>query len=189
MDSLHFYKVVGEFKNQIENRDKKEKKYVLLKLEEPYVSLLSEYLSDKKNILRIINQYNVNKSSFYETNGENWFLCITGYVFGAKSTGPKKIGLLAYKSDEMNSNLRGIKTKVFYNQLVQYGINSSPYPQRRKHRENVAEYIENEINTYLYSGINNATNYIKSEPKPKPEKVYVPRQKKYSKSKMINKIK
>jgi len=153
----------------IEERQSQETKYVLLKLDETLSTYLSDYLQDKNNILRIISRYFYGKSPFYEDkdNGEKWFLCITGYLYGAKSNSPKKIGILAYRSDDESPSLTGIRTKVFYNQLDQYGINSSPYPMRRQHRNDVAQNIADNIQSYLHSSPNITVNYIKQERKPR----------------------
>jgi hypothetical protein len=160
IDMLKFKQnFLDKLKEQIKTRNVKEQNYVLLKLNESDGNMLSEYLQHKKIISYILLTYNALKSPFHITDDkEEWYICITGYLAGAKKNSPKKIGLLAYKKVGKGYGHGLIKTKKFFCQ-TDIGISSNPY--NKSIRDGIIDGVIYNINEYLGDNKPNENNYIK----------------------------
>ena len=164
---------LNELESQIKTRGIKEQNYVLLKLDEDYGNILNDYLQNRKIISYILMSYNAFKTPFYiDDNKDEWFICITGYLAGAKKNSPKKIGLFAYKKVGNGYGHGLIKTKKFFCQ-TDIGISSNPF--NKSIREEIIDGVINNINEYLGNIEPNENNYVKINKRPLKKKVYNPK--------------
>jgi len=138
-------------------------KYVLLRLNKPGdVDELNDLLQQPNTINYIFMNYHQEKS-MTDDNKDKWSLCITGFKYGRQKDSPRKLGLLAYKSEY----LINFKTMVFYD-----SNNINKYDYTADGKKAVIQYIKASIDNYLRNSTNyNSTvNYIKPEVKSKKVK-------------------
>lgn len=157
------------FIKKLQNQIKKKKKnikynYVVLNLEKN-VNKLTKLLENEDVIKYIINNFNYYKPIFKDTEdtedteGNNWYLIISGFKYGATKNSPRELGLIAHKKIfDIDNFIIKFKTKLLYSSIL--------FPETsNKESINIVKHIEFGIKLYLEDKFkyNEETNYINEE--------------------------
>lgn len=130
--------------------------YVILKLHnKKEVEELSELLQKKNIIKHIIKNFNRN-FTIEDSKGNSWYLCISGFKYGAKKDSPRKLGLIAIKLNyDLDVFLKKFKTRLLYTSIL--------FPKPNDNNLNyISKHIKYAIDLYLENEheYNEETNYI-----------------------------
>jgi hypothetical protein len=143
----------GILRNQIEKYTNSS--YVILKLhEKKEVEELSELLQKKNIIKYIIEKFNRN-SIIKDSKRNMWYLCISGFKYGAKKDSPRKLGLIAIKLNyHIDNFLKKFKTRLLYTSIL--------FDKPGDNIDYISKHIKHAIESYLKSETkyNEETNYI-----------------------------
>jgi hypothetical protein len=155
---------IDELTNQInEKKNTARRNYVFLNLDETHNENVSEKQDSLNNLLKekegSLNYIIKRKSQIIDSDGNTWWLCISGYKHGATEESIKKLGLFAYREGYKNKNF---KTKIIYD--------SGSNEYKNYLGKEIIESIKVKIHIFFETNLNLNNIYIKPERKIKSKK-------------------